>query len=139
MFNAKPTGDENGDFVVGNDFRQVTLLKNVLEYDSSGLFTGETGFGLKKLVLTSVNDETFVDDLIIEGGTSGAKAYIDDVDSNGVFIHQSEYTGFKSFQASETISINEGGGSTTATISSISDPEFDALSGELLYIDNQLL
>ena len=137
MFNAKPTGDENGDFIVGNDFRQVTLLKNVTEYDSSGLFTGETGFGLKKLVLTSVNDGPFVDDLIIEGGTSGAKAFIDDVDSNGIFIHQSEYTGFKSFQASETISINEGGGSTTATISSISDPEFDALSGELLYIDNR--
>lgn len=59
MFNAKPTGDENGDFIVGNDFRQVTLLKNVTEYDSSGLFTGETGFGLKKLVLTSVNDGPF--------------------------------------------------------------------------------
>ena len=115
MFNAKPTGDENGDFVVGNDFRQVSSIEERTEYDSSGLFTGETGFGLKKLVLTSVND-AFVDDLIIEGGTSGAKAYIDDVDSNGVFIHQSEYTGFKSFQASETISINEGGGSTTATL-----------------------
>ena len=137
MFNAKPTGTENGDFIVGNDFRQVVLLKNVLKHDSSGVFTGETGFGLKKLTLTSVNDGPFVDDLIIEGGTSGAKAFIDDVDSNGVFIHQSEYTGFADFDSGETISIVEGGGSTTATVQNILAPEFDPLSGELLYIDNR--
>ena len=137
MFNAKPTGTENGDFIVGNDFRQVVLLKNVLQHDSSGVFTGETGFGLKKLTLTSVNDGPFVDDLIIEGGTSGAKAFIDDVDSNGVFIHQSEYTGFADFDSGETISIVEGGGSTTATVQNILAPEFDPLSGELLYIDNR--
>ena len=137
MFNTKPTGDENGDFIVDQDFRQVTLLKNLLQWDSTGLLTSEAAKGLPKLNLTAVNDGPFVDDLIIQGQTSGTKAYIDDVDSNGVFFHQSDYTGYGSFTSGETIEIVEGGGSTTATISSQNDPEFDPLSGELLYIDNR--
>lgn len=137
MFNTKPTGTEDGNFIVDQDFRQVTLLKNLLQWDSTGLLTAEAAKGLPKLNLTAVNDGPFVDDLIIQGQTSGTKAYIDDVDSNGVFYHQSDYTGYGSFTSGETIEIVEGGGSTTATISSQNDPEFDPLSGELLYIDNR--
>ena len=137
MFNTKPTGTEDGNFIVDQDFRQVTLLKNLLQWDSTGLLTAEAAKGLPKLNLTAVNDGPFVDDLIIQGQTSGTRAYIDDVDSNGVFYHQSDYTGYGSFTSGETIEIVEGGGSTTATISSQNDPEFDPLSGELLYIDNR--
>ena len=35
MFNAKPTGEESLDFIIGQDFRQVGLLKNP-KVDSSG-------------------------------------------------------------------------------------------------------
>jgi hypothetical protein len=137
MFNTKPTGTENGDFVVNQQFRQVMLLKNLLIQDSSAVFTQETGLGLSKLTLTSVNDGPFVDDLVVQGATSGVKAFIDDVDSSGIFFHQSDYTGYGSFQNGETISIVEGGGSTTATVSNTIKGEFDPLSGELLYIDNR--
>ena len=137
MFNTKPTGTEDGDFIINQQFRQVSLLKNIKQWDSDGLFTQETGFGLSKLTLTSVNDGPFVDDLIVQGATSGTKAYIDDVDSNGIFFHQSDYTGYGDFDSGETISIVEGGGSTTATVSNILRPEFDPMSGELLYIDNR--
>ena len=137
MFNTKPTGAEDGDFIIDQQFRQVSLLKNITQWDSSGLFTQETGFGLRKLLLTSVNDGPFVDDLIVQGATSGTKAYIDDVDSNGIFFHQSDYTGYGDFDSGETISIVEGGGSTTATVNNILAPEFDPMSGELLYIDNR--
>jgi len=138
MFNTKPSGAENDDFLIGQDFRQVMLFKN-MRYDSdNSLFTRETGLGLTKLDITSVADGPFTNDKVIQGSTSGAKAFIDNVDSNGdLLIHQSEYTGFRSFQSSETISIVEGGGSTTATISSIVNSEVNRLSGDLLYIDNR--
>ena len=35
MFNAKPSGTETLDFVIGQDFRQVGLLKNP-QVDSAG-------------------------------------------------------------------------------------------------------
>ena len=137
MFNTKPSGAEGGAFIVDQDFRQVTLLKNLTQWDSTGLLTAEAANGLSKLVLTAVNDGPFVDDLIIQGQTSGTKAYIDNVDSNGVFYHQSDYTGYGDFDSGETIEIVEGGGSTTATVSNILRGEFDPMSGELLYIDNR--
>jgi hypothetical protein len=138
MFNTKPAGAEDNDFLIDQDFRQVMLFRNMRYADSEGFYTRETGKALTKLDISSIADGPFVNDVIIEGATSGAKAYIDDVDSNGdLFIHQSEYTGFRSFQTSETISIVEGGGSTTATISNIITGVVDPLSGELLYIDNR--
>ena len=57
MLNTKPTGTESTDFIVGNDFRQVGILKNPLigGYDSAGaLFTEDTGICLKKLNLSTV-------------------------------------------------------------------------------------
>ena len=137
MFNTKPAGAEGGNFLVGQDFRQVSLLRNIKLRDSSANFTEETGLALSRLQVASVADGPFVNDIIVEGGTSGAKAYIDDVDSSNLYYHQTEYTGFGSFDSGETISIVEGGGSTTATVSNIIAGAFDPLSGELLYIDNR--
>lgn len=137
MFNTKPDGAETGSFVVEQDFRQIGLLKNLKYSNTTTPFTSEVASTLNKLVLTSIAEGPFVNDLVIQGGTSGAKAYIDDVDSDSVLYHQNEYTGFASFDSGETISIVEGGGATTATVSKILDGVVDRHSGELLYIDNR--
>jgi len=139
MFNTKPDGKENGAFIVGQDFRQVTLLKNLLQTDSAvpgGLFTESVGRTLNKLAIGSINSGPFTRDVLIEGQTSMARAYIDDFDSANIWYHQSEETGYKAFQASETIEIVNGG-ATTAIINSILKGKVDPLTGELLYIDNR--
>ena len=48
MFNAKPDGTEDGDFIVGNDFRQIGLIKNPKMHRDSD-FTAETGIALPYL------------------------------------------------------------------------------------------
>ena len=137
MFNTKPAGAEGGNFIIGQDFRQIGLFRNLLS-ESDGLpFTGETGRALGRLDLSGVSSGPFLVDQVIQGGTSTAKAFIDDVDSAGISIHQTEYTGFGAFDSGESISIVEGGGSTTATIDKILTGEVDPHSGELLYIDNR--
>lgn len=136
MFNSKPEGAEGGDFFIGQDFRQVTLLKNITLVDSTGLFTSATGNALNRLVVGGVVDGPFTKDITIEGATSGAKAYVDYVDSD-LFYHQNESTGFLTFDSGETISIVSGGGATTATVVNTIKGEFDPMSGELLYIDNR--
>ena len=136
MLNTKPTGTEATDFIVGNDFRQVGILKN--PHDSAGPFTEDTGICLKKLNLSTIT-AGFEADNTIKGGTSGVEALIDKVDSANIWYHQTEVTGFGNFTAGEAISeVNGNGvGVLNVAITPYIEPEIDTMTGELLYIDNR--
>ena len=137
MVNSKPEGVEGDDFIVGNDFRQVGLLKNPKDSADGVLFTADTGICLKKLVFNSIT-QTFTADNTIQGATTGAQAFVDKVDSDEVWYHQTEVTGFTNFQAGEQV--NETDGNGTGTLSSGTHyvaPEIDTSTGEVLYIDNR--
>ena len=135
MFNAKPSGEEGTDFIIGQDFRQVGLLKNP-KVDSSGntfrqlavqgrhysadsdsgggtLFTASTGRAVRGLQLASLSN-TFTEDKTIVGGTSGARAIVDKDSGSGsgtvLFYHQNDSTGFANFVAGETLSESDGTG-----------------------------
>ena len=145
MFNAKPSGTETLDFVIGQDFRQVGLLKNP-QTDSAGhggngvstAFTSSTGRALKALNFSAVNT-AFGEDKTILGATSGAKAFIDKDSGNSVFYHQNDNTGFKSFQAGETVSETDGTGEGVLDSAGAFETTFEVNphTGELLYIDNR--
>ena len=145
MFNAKPTGTETLDFVIGQDFRQVGLLKNP-QVDSAGhggngvstAFTSSTGRALKGLNFSAVNT-AFGEDKTILGVTSGAKAFIDKDSGNSVFYHQNDDTGFKSFQAGETVQETDGTGEGVLDSAGAFETAFEVNphTGELLYIDNR--
>lgn len=138
MFNAKPDGTEGGDFIVGNDFRQVGLMKNLELPDSDAKFTESTGIALKKLVLSSVTTG-FTADNTIQGSTSGVQALIDRVDSSNIWYHQTEVTGFGNFDSGENITETDGNGAgvLNASFAPYVNPEVDVFSGEVLYIDNR--
>lgn len=141
MLNTKPTGIEGTDFIVGNDFRQVGIMKNPLigGYDSAGaLFTADTGICLKKVNLSTVTAGFTADNKII-GGTSGVEALIDKVDSANIWYHQTEATGFGNFAAGEAITeVNGNGvGVLNSSITPYVTPEIDTMTGEILYIDNR--
>ena len=142
MFNTKPAGIEDSNFIVGQDFRQVTLIRNPKKNNDSDL-TGSSGKVLNFLQVTSVSDAAdFTVDTLITGGTSGAKAVIDEVDSDRIYFHQSETTGFKPFQEAEIIS---GGGENATLVAEAADADSDAFtlddvrktSGQVLYIENR--
>ena len=145
MFNAKPTGTETLDFVIGQDFRQVGLIKNP-QTDSAGhggngvstAFTSSTGRALKALNFSAVNT-AFGEDKTILGATSGAKAFIDKDSGNSVFYHQNDDTGFKSFQAGETVNETDGTGEGVLDSAGAFETTFEVNphTGELLYIDNR--
>ena len=147
MFNTKPAGTETvgikPKFNVDQDFRQVMLIRNPLKDDGSTLFTGAAGRGGHNLRLTS--SVAFPVDTLITGGTSGAKGYVDQVDSSVLHIHQSDSTGYIPFQASETIS----GASLSATIKGASEvmgaggpggmgtSDLKVNSGDIYYLENR--
>jgi hypothetical protein len=134
MFNVKPSGIVNGDFVVGNDFRQIGLIKNPTLVDSDELFVDLQGRGLKMMNISSATGD-FAEDDIVVGGSSTARAIIDYYnDSSQIWYHQTEDTGFVSFTDGENITTSSA--SATADSANVA-PEFDIHSGDVLYIDNR--
>ena len=135
MFNTKPAADENDDFIIDQDFRQVGLIKNPLVPLTDSDYTLGTASALDKMTLSIISN-SFTSDKTILGGTSGATAYVDRFDSDTIYYHQTETTGFIPFEAGETVSETDGAGSGT-----INDPlilgDINKFKGEVLYIDNR--
>ena len=142
MFNTKPNGIEDSNFVIDQDFRQVMLFRDPKVVIDSAL-TAASGKALKFLQVTSVSDAaSFNLDTTITGSTSDAKAIIDEIDSDRIFFHQTETTGFKPFQEAENVT---GAGNTATLVAAGVDAntkadsadDVDLLSGDLLYIENR--
>ena len=146
--NTQLTGTGGGDLTIGNDFRQISIIKNPRVHNSTpfagALATSATLNPLKALNIANTGDvANLAADDVITGGSSGAKAFIAYVDSSGsnnkIYYYQNEKTGFKSFTtgASETITAQDGGGGSGFTVSSISNAEVDSRSGEMLFLENR--
>lgn len=153
MLNVKTEGDEGGDFVVaqGNQVRQVTLIKNPLKWqDVDSDFTSLTGSALRYFAVSDGESPPSLRN-IVEGSLSGARAYVDNVVTDGtgprsrkIYFHQTETTGFKSFLEGETVFEINGSGTATIEAANYDSDSFAYLrgqvnpyTGELLYIDNR--
>ena len=79
---------------------------------------------------------SFTADKIIKGQTTNAQAFVDAIDSNQIFYHQTDATGFVAFQDGETIDETNGAGQGIID-SSLIRADVDNQSGDLLYIDNR--
>lgn len=141
--NTQLDGSVNGDITVGNDFRQVMLLKEPREYnatpDGGKVATADSLKALKALDLTG-SVASFQVDEVITGGTSGAKAFVAEKDtSNGyLYYYQNAKTGYGSFVNSETIT----GGTSSATgntesSNGVRNPEVEKQSGTVLFLENR--
>ena len=143
MFTAKPAGAEGSNWVVGNDFRQVALIKNIELPDSDALYTGVTGNALRRMEFANIS-VSFTPDKIIEGLLSQARAYVVKADADTVWYIQDSDTGFKAFTEGETIDETNGSGlgileatGDDADAYAYVNGDVDPLSGELMYIDNR--
>ena len=152
MFNAKPNGAEGGDFLVGTgqDFRQVMLIRNILDSAAGNAYTGSTGLALKFLKVDSAfAGNLSIDELITNSLTPPAKAFVNKVvneDTLGakVFYHQTDSTGFTPFNVGNTLTDEQGNTGTIVIADSDnltdSASSFDDVlntSGEVLYIENR--
>lgn len=141
MFNVVLTGAEGtGDFVPGNNYRQLMIIKNPLDRSSpQKAYTASTGTAMPYLDVAASG--TWANDDLITGGTSNAKAYIVYYDSDNEFLYyiQNDETGYGTFTDGETLTgTGISTGSIAAAAGSASNPsEIDNLSGRLLYLENR--
>lgn len=126
-------GNESNTIQATSEFNQTFLLKDPTEYGSSSAFSGNTGNALKSFTVSSVigswSENMLFSDL---GGTVKGKVFY--YMGSTLYYYQDEETGFDPFVAGPIVSVNNG--AITATIDAIINPDFDAYSGEILYINN---
>ena len=143
MFTAKPDGAEGSNWTIGNDFRQVMLVKNILQPDSDANFVGATGNALKRMEFSVITAGFTVDNTML-GGTSGAQAYVVRADSDTVWYIQDSDTQFRAFAEGEVISeVSGSGAGVLEAVGTDSDSlafvkgDVDLNTGEVMYIDNR--
>ena len=136
----------SGDITVGNDFRQIMLIKNPREYADAGPLAGpiasdDTLKATNYLDFDSGVDVTdyVVDELIVQN-TTGAQAYVVEIDSSEGYIHyhQNDKTGYTQFQ--NTLDVVGQTTTTTGALESsnaVGNPEVDRASGEILFLENR--
>jgi len=151
MFNAKPVGEEDGEFIVGNSFRQIGLIRNPLSTDSAavgGAFSSNDGNCLRRLQIQGDDALSFTPGAIMSNGAligaaGKAYAYVNKVDSDEIWYHQTETTGFTQFAEGEAITDTGGGSGTTQATGTDGDAlafhesKVDKYSGDLLYVENR--
>ena len=139
--NTQLTGAEDGDLTVGNDFRQVTIVRNPFNYGTAVVATAITRKTLRYLDFVSgVTVTNFDVDEVITGATSGAEAFVveRDATSGYLYYNQNSKTGYKSFEDNETVT-----GATTSTSGvlessgALGNPEVEPGSGAIMFLENR--
>ncbi len=141
----KPSGTQSGNFNITNDFRQITLFRNLERRDSAsaGWIVQDTSAKANRRLTLQGNLGSLTSDQKLTGD-SGSIVWIDEVDSNGsgkglVYYHTNNQfaihnKGPGTFSASETIT---GASAGTGIVSTDSSVAVDPYSGQLLYIDSR--
>ena len=133
-------GDDNTDLVIGQDFRQVSLVKNPYNYGTTTVSTATTLRGVPHLLIASgQNTSGFVVDAVLTGGTSGAKAFLAEIDASAgkLYYHQNSKTGYTPFQNGEAVTGVGGGNATLHGSTALGAPEVANNSGQMIFLENR--
>ena len=137
----------SGDFVVDQDFRRIGVVRDPFNFGTTVICSADTRQALKNVTFSGT-PTGFTNDEVISGGTSGAKGIVVDFDATTKILKyiQTEWTGVKTtagatqqdlvaFAASEIITGADSG--STATVSTVNNPEIEYYSGDSIYIENR--
>lgn len=146
--NTQLSGSEGGDLTVGQDFRQISLIKNPQNFGSDVIASATTLRARRALRLDSGASLTgFAVDQVITGSSSAAKAYLVEIDTSNkvLYYYQNSKTGFGNFVSGDTITgtLPNGGSATLntgdafGTLANGYGPEVKRNSGQLIFLENR--
>ena len=133
-------GTDNTDLVINQDFRQVTLVKNPINYSGGAVATAPTLRGVPHLLIASgASTSGFVIDTILTGGTSGAKAFLAEIDASAgkLYYHQNSKTGYTPFVQNETVTGVGTGSALLHNGNALGAPEVANNSGQMIFLENR--
>lgn len=126
--------DDNTDLILGNDFRQIGLIRNIKNYAETANFTTTTGTAT---FIIDVNDNSdyAVDDTITsdDGGEFRVSQLTDD--GSGTYqIHLIPV--IPTITSSSTLT-NTTQGTSSLSINSVTNPEISISTGDVVYVENR--
>lgn len=129
-------GDPLASPAAGQDFRQIGIMKNLTQYGSSTLFTNTTATPC--FIITVANTGEYNLDDVITSSDGGKFTVIQKVDTDNNAAYDKVYLQriYGNITASSTLT-NATTSTGNLTINSITNPEIDVFSGDILYIDNR--
>ena len=129
---------DDADIIVGNEFRQVGIIKNMHNFEETGTFTDSIGTPCHVVTISSGNVSKFNLDDTVTTDDGGEFTVIQNIDTNNDGVKDTVYLlqKFPGISASSTFT-NVTTGDTGMTINSLATPEISNHSGEILYIDNR--
>lgn len=150
------SGDNEADFPLSNDYRQIGIIRDVLNKDGN-LATKNTYNASKAIEIENITgasslfevDEVVKQTYTQSGVVKTAKARvidISDADASGkrtityVQTPETGYTPFYYHESDTTYSISSdrpGSSQTNATVTRLIDPEIKKFAGEILYLENR--
>ena len=135
--NISLADSSNADLVLDNDFRQISLVKNIRDFDSaSTLWSDETGSFMYIINVQSTEISNYnPDDVIVtsSGGEFIVTQVVEKTDGTGDVHLIAE---IPLITVSDTFT-NQTTTTDLANINSLTEPEMDRKSGEIFYVENR--
>lgn len=141
MFSVDLVGSQSGAFVVGNDYRQISIIRNPLNTDDNREpYTGSKDLALD--YITTADASNLSIDEIITGVTSTTKAYVTLIDTDStpdrIYYHQDrDNMGFGRFNNTEVLTGSIYGATAATTTTGFNAGPIDRYSGDMLYLENR--
>lgn len=137
----------NGDFIVSNDFRQIGLIKNPLNFGTQVVATAPTLRAAKQIIVSNPTGN-FETDELITGATANPNinptGYVVQIDDDTavagrkiITYIQTPETGFDDFSLSVGYGIVGSESAETATVDVVTPPEHVIYKGDILYYENR--
>ena len=136
-------GTGGGDLTTGNDFRQITLVKNPFNFGTSTKSIEPTLKATPALSFSSTTQSFQVDELITQGsGATLAQAFVVEVDSGTGYVHylQNSKTGYGNFvTGSSVVGSTSSAEGTPKPVAGdfLINPEVDIHSGDIVFLENR--
>jgi hypothetical protein len=124
----------NEDLILGNDFRQIGLVKNLYNYDKSSIWTSSSATAC---FIIDVDDETdyAVDDVITTA--DGGKFIVVQLTDDGSGTHQIYLQPIIGIITGSSTLTNTTQSITGLSINSVTVPEINVTTGDIVYIENR--
>ena len=131
------TSDDN-DIIIGNEFRQVGIIKNIHNFAETASYTANIGTPCHVATANSTNIAKFNLDDIVTTDDGGEFSVIQILDTDNDGTNETVYLleKFPGISATSTFT-NKTTGDTGINITAVTNPEISNHSGEILYIDNR--
>ena len=122
--------NDNRDLILGNDFRQIALMKNI-KTPAGVVYTTNTATAC--FIINVASTGSYAVDDIITTDDGGSFTVIQlDTDNNNVYL-----TSTIPLMTTNSVLTNTTQNITSLSINSITNPEVDNATGEVIYLDNR--